>query len=469
MTRPPRPEIRLLPNGEYEVLRSARWSERFSWALYDFANTIFSMNIVTLYFSVWIATDLAAGTGGYAVATSVSSLLVAVSIPIFGAMSDERRRRKAWVIGLTLLCVAATVALGLVGEGAGPTSGVVVPALAIFVVANYAYQGSLPFYNAMLPELVPAREQGRLSGYGTALGYVGSIVGMLCIAPFFNGTLPLIGEVPEGVMRVLRMLPFSGEPGRSSTFVPTALAFLIFSLPLFFLCKDHLPVPRAEWPKLSIVRPFREVVQALVRTREHPGLLRFVLCSYFYQDAIGTVITFMAVYAVVVMGFAEGAEVTLFIVLTVPSILGAALIGVASDRFGPKRTLMAVLVGWAILLGALVSTSSQPAFWAIGGMIGFLFGGIWTTERPMLLTLVPDAEAGRFFGLLVLSARAASIVGPLLWALTVDVIFRDLGPGVSFRIAIGTLAVFMAAAAWLLRKVPDLHARRVAAPADRSG
>src|SRR6478672_5922086 len=29
----------------------APWRERASWALYDFANTIFSMNVATLYFS----------------------------------------------------------------------------------------------------------------------------------------------------------------------------------------------------------------------------------------------------------------------------------------------------------------------------------------------------------------------------------------------------------------------------------
>ncbi len=458
------PEIVLRPTGEIDVVRRAPARERWSWSLYDFANTIFSMNIVTLYFSVWIARDLAAGTGPYAIASSISSVLVAVSIPVFGLISDQRRRRKPWVVGLTLVCVAATAMLGVVGGHATAHDGSLLLILAIFVAANYAYQGALPFYNAMMTELVPAGEQGRLSGYGTAIGYVGSIVGMLLIVPFVAGATPL-GPVGPRVMGLLHRIPFTAGGGRAATFVPTALAFLIFSLPLFLWCRDHIPVPKAERTKLALVAPFRELVRSVSDSRRHPGLLRFILTSYFYQDAIGTVISFMAIYAVTVMKFPDGTETTLFIVLTVPSIIGAAIIGRLSDRYGPKRTLMGVLLGWSVLLLAMVVIRGHTAFWVLGGALGLLFGGIWTVERPMLLTLVPDADAGRYFGLLVLSARAASIVGPLIWALIVDVVFGGGHQDLSFRVAMGVLAVFMALAAWLLVGVPDRHAERLAARA----
>lgn len=449
-----RPEIHVLPDGQFEVVTSATLTERWSWALYDFANTIFSMNIITLYFPVWIATDLAAGTGGYALASSVSAALVALSVPLFGTISDDRRRRKPWVVGFTLACIAATAALGVIGtrHGAG---GAVLPALLVFALANYAFQAALPFYNAMMPELVPAGQQGRLSGYGTALGYVGSIAGVLLISPFFNGTLASVVKLPDGVLRVLRQIPFTGVPGRPATFVPSALMFLLFAIPFFLFCHDHLPLPRQAWPRLSLARPFRELWRSLVDTQHHPGLLRFVLTTYFYRDAMGTIIAFMAIYAVTVMGFKQGAEVTLFVVLTIPSIFGAMIAGWLSDRFGPKRTLMGVLLAWMVLLVAIVSAQNATQFWAVGALIGLVFGGVATAERPMLLTLVPDSEGGRYFGLLVLSARVAAVIGPLLWALIVDLVFRNAGPAVSYRVAIGTLALMMGVAAWLLRGVPD--------------
>lgn len=453
---PPRPEIVLQDNGEIEVIRSASLLERGSWGLFDFANTIFSMNIITLFFPVWIASDLGAGTRGYALASSLCSVLVILTMPVFGTISDERRRRKSWVIGLTLLSFLATVALGPIGRGGG--SSTVLLALTAFVVANYAHQVALPFYNAMMPELVPARQRGRLSGLGTAMGYVGSIVGVLLITPFFNDTLPGMGRVSAEVMGVLRRIPYAGEPGRVATFVPTALLSLAASIPLFVFCRDHLALPRSQWPKLSIAKPFRDIFTALRDTRRHPGLLRFLITTYFYQDAVGTTISFMAIYTVAVMGFAKGAEVTLFLILTIPSIFGAALIGWLSDRFGPKKTMMGVLLVWTATGLAITLVRSQTWFWALGAVLGFIFGGVRTTERPLLLTLVPDVEAGRYFGLLVLSARAAAIAGPLIWALVVEVIFRDRGPEFSYRVAMGSLTLFMAVAAWLLRKVPDQRA-----------
>ena len=42
--------------------------ERWSWALYDFANTIWSMNVATLYFSVGLISDLGAANTADAVA-----------------------------------------------------------------------------------------------------------------------------------------------------------------------------------------------------------------------------------------------------------------------------------------------------------------------------------------------------------------------------------------------------------------
>src|SRR5829696_238666 len=219
--------------------------ERASWALYDFANTIFSMNVATLYFSVWLIADLQASNTVYAVGNGISSILVVLSVPVLGAVSDARRRRKPWVVGFTIAsCVACAETLDGTSLPAGwqPTIGTFGWVLVAFVVANYTYQAAQPFYNAMLPDLVPPGERGRLSGIGTAVGYVGTIVGLLLVAPFFNGAFPLLGALPDTAMAFLRaIVPFSGHAGRVSTFVPTALLFLLFSLPLFLFCRDHHP------------------------------------------------------------------------------------------------------------------------------------------------------------------------------------------------------------------------------------
>lgn len=457
--------------GEARVEARAPARERWSWAFYDFANTIFSMNIATLYFAVWIVSDMRASNTTYASAHAIASLLVVLSIPLFGALSDARRRRKWWVVAFTLLACVACASIGIFGQttvplmgeqviggGAAPSGwhgsfGSLKWVLLAYIVATYAYQSAQPFYNAMLPELVPARELGRMSGFGVAVGYVGSIVGVILVVPFFTGTFPAIGALSAEFMSVLRSIPFTGHAGRVSTFVPTALLFLAFSLPFFVFCRDRDPVrvrTRVDWR-----RAFADVAGTLRDARKHPGALRFIVTSFVYQDAVGTIIGFMTLYAVKAVGFERGTETTLFLVLTVPAIFGSYFFGWLADRVGPKRALSATLATWVVLLAAMIAAPGQGAFWIVGLAIGLNFGGVNAVERPVLLSLIPDVMAARYFSLMLLSARTAAVVGPLIWALIVDTLEGQLGTAIAYRAAVSVVALMFLVAWWLLRGVPE--------------
>jgi MFS transporter, UMF1 family len=466
----------VLPDGEIRATVRAPARERWSWALYDFSNTIFSMNVATLYFSVWLVTDLGSTDLVYAVASAIASALVVLAIPILGAISDARRRRKPWVVGFTLASCLACAAIGLLGQTTLPllgeqvlngstgaslqvTTTSLVWVLSAFIVASFAYQAAQPFYNAMMPELVPVEEQGRLSGLGVAVGYVGSIVGVALVAPFFSGGIPKVWQLPAGLMDALRSLvPFTAHAGRVSTFVPTALLFLLFSLPLFIFCRDHNPAPRGT--RLNLAAAFREVLNTLRDARRHPGALRFIVTSLVYQDAVGTIVTFMTLYAVRAVGFDRGSEITLFMVLTIPAIFGSYFYGHLVDRIGAKRSLNITLWTWVALLCAMMAVPSKGAFWIVGLAIGLNFGGVNAIERPLMLSLIPDVEAGRYFSLMLLSARVAAIVGPLLWGLTTWGLESSLGTSVAYRAAVFVVALMFVAAILILRGVPDRSTRR---------
>jgi UMF1 family MFS transporter len=326
--------------------------------------------------------------------------------------------------------------------------------LVAFVVANYTYQGALPFYNAMLPELVPPEEYGRLSGLGTAIGYCGTIVGLLLVSPFFNGTLGNVVHLPASVSEALRsVVPFTAHAGRVSIFVPTALLFLLFSLPLFAFVHDrgvHEERRAVAWREA-----FTKIGHTIRDARRYPGALRFILASFLYQDAIGTIVSFMGLYAVKAIGLTHGAEATFFLLLTPPAIAGSYALGLLVDRVGPKRTLALVLASWVALLIALALVTTRSGFWVVGFLIGVIFGGAPTAERPMLLSLVPEAEASRFFSLMLLSARAAAVAGPLIWGLTVDTLGPRAGDDIAYRAAVLTVAVMFVLSLVLLRGVPD--------------
>src|SRR5215218_555652 len=202
----------------------------FSWILYDFSNTIFSVAILSFYFPLWVEEQvgsggLFSGAGLVNSATAVSALLVVLTAPVLGAVADLRQQRVPYLILLTIIAVGLTAALDVAG-------GIAV-GLALFVAADLAYQSALVFYNALLPVVSAGRGAGRLSGYGTAAGYVGTILGLVALTYFVDN-----GETVRPLLGPLGGWLETGDEVYSNAFVPTAVIYLIFSLPVFSLVPD---------------------------------------------------------------------------------------------------------------------------------------------------------------------------------------------------------------------------------------
>jgi UMF1 family MFS transporter len=447
----------------------------FSWCFYDFANTIYSMNVVTMYFAQWIVIDNAREDIWYGTAYAVSMAAAALSVPVLGAISDSRGRRTPYLFWFTLLCIAFTALIGPIG-GIDQGTLRVLLALSAFAVANYGFHASMVFYNALLPDVSTPATIGRVSGLGVALGYAGAIAGLIIVAPFVEGRLPLLNTT----------LPFIRPAGRIGAFVPTAIAFLIFSIPTFLFLRDTDPMSgrrvgtrltarargrRANGcgavrrpgeteavgrPPVSWVGATREVLHTLRNARQHPGLFRFLIANYLYEDAINTIIVFMAIYAQKVMGLPDTTKVAFFITGTTAAIVGSYIFGFVTDRMGAKRTLTIVLIVWIVALAAVSLTTNVLLFWVLGAIMGVSMGATWTSARPLLAQLSPPEMLGEVFGLYALSGKAAAILGPLVWG-GIVLLAGPLGV-IKYRVAAASLILFVLAGLLVLRKVPDPRA-----------
>jgi UMF1 family MFS transporter len=383
--------------------------EVLSWAVYDFANTIFSMNVITMYFAQWVIIDNHKEDIFYSVTYALSMLLVALTMPVLGAVSDNRGKRKPYLLILTLGCILGTFLIGGVSTAIADINFKIFSALFFFLLANFCFEGGLVFYNALLPEVSSPKNIGKVSGFGVALGYLGAIVGLLLVKPFVTGSF-------FGIQ-------FSSG-GRDKAFIPTAIFFLLFSLPTFIFVKEKANLVKDE-NKVRIKKAFKKVWDGIVNTRKYPGVLRFLIADYFFEDAIATVIIFMAVYAQVVMNMGDEVKIYFFWFATTFAVIGSFLSGLISDRIGSKKTLFVVVVGWILSLSVIIFTTRPIYFWITGSFIGIFLGSTWTTSRPLLTTLVPKKMLGQFFGLYSLSGRAAAIIGPLLWGGTVLYFRKD--------------------------------------------
>ena len=416
-----------------------------SWVLYDLANTIFSMAIVSLYYSLWLRDQVGKEQvdGLYSLVTAISMLIVFVASPLLGALTDQAAKRMPFLIISSLICIVFTFVLGFDG---------LIPSLLFFIIANTTYQAGLQFYDALLSEVSTEENRGTISGIGVGVGYLGSYLG-----------------VGAGLI-ILNVLKLPIE----TIFPVVAVLFLLFALPCFFLVEERVN-PRAQpfsWD--SVRRASSQVVETFKHTRHYPGLLRFLLGRFFYTDAINTVISVMGLYVVnQVVSFglraarqqgvsgaeletlrlqleqrgSTDAQVILLGAITF-AVLGGFMWGRIVDRIGPRRTLNAVLIMWMLIFSGiiLIGLLGLPiwSFYVVSALAGIALGGVWTADRPLMFRLSPPVRLGEFYGLYGMVGRFSAITGPLIWGLVVGIMFKgnpDMGQPMAVLVLLGLIIV----------------------------
>ncbi len=404
----------------------------FSWSLYDFANTIFAMNVTSFYFPLWVKETKGGGLL-YILPFFISMLLVSITIPVMGVISDRYRRRIPFLAFFTFLCILFTALIG--------TAGSLALGLLFYAIANFCYQSGMVFYNALLPEISAEGKIGRVSGYGVSLGYVGTIVGLLMVWPFVRGLDIKVGSI---------YLQMEGG-GSEAVFIPTAILFLIFSLPCLFFVKDKMPLAIKKF-ELGIKEAFRKLKDTLTNTKRYPGLLPFLVAIFISLNAINTVILSMAVYSREIMHFSDADLTRFFIISTIFAIFGSLVAGFVTDRFGHKRTLSFVLLGWIGTISLAAFSVTRSTFWIVGPLAGLCLGATWVAARPLIVELAPADKMGEFFGLAGLVGKSSAIFGPPIWGLIIWTLgFSEL----AYRIATLFLAVLVLVGLAILQKVPE--------------
>lgn len=391
----------------------------FSWAFYDFANAIFGMNVIALYFALWVTVTKGAQDIVYSFTLGLSMFLAAVSMPILGALSDRQDRRMPFLIFFTILSVLFLAFIGL--------TNTIVLGLILFAISNFGYliSGAV-FYNALLPHVADKECIGRVSGYGVSLSYLGTITGLLAIRPI-----------------ALRF-------GYQATFMPTALFFLLFALPCFLFVKDRGESKRENLRQL-VKESFKNLFATLKEIRASRGLSSFFLAIFIIINVVNAVFIFMSVYLKKALFFSDSEIITLYVISTLFSVAGAFISGFSSDRIGPKKTLnAAVLVCCSALLLAIVSFN-KALLWIAGPMVALAFSAIRVSGRALAVGLFAKEKMGEIFGLIGLLSNLA-FLGLLIWGVAVW-LFSPLGL-IKYRIALFTALVVLIAGVVILQKAP---------------
>ena len=388
-----------------------------AWCLYDFGNSAFAVLFPAVFGAYFVSEQgLSGSKSQWGLAVSLSMLAVAISSPILGGVADHAKARKRMLAIYTAAGVLAVLCVPLL-------SGCPIAiALVVVVAGNFAFEGGIIFYNSYLPVIAPRRLHGRVSAWGYAIGYVGSLLAIIYAALFANaGLFDLI-------------------------WIALAVQWVLAALPGFFL----LPPDGGEGA-MGFIDAARNGLASTKRTLKDVWGMKhvrgFLIAYFFYMDGVLTVIHFATIYSTDDLGFSIGEAMGMLALVQVTALAGSLAMAGPTDRRGPKWTVNIVLVWWIGVVIAAYFCRSKVPFFIVAGLAGLGLGSIQSASRAFLSKLIPKGREAELFGFYGLCGKSGAVLGPVSFGLISDLVD---GPT-----AVLSVAVFYIAGLVLLRKVRD--------------
>ncbi|MEV6687569.1 MFS transporter [Streptomyces sp. NPDC051130] len=430
------------PGAEDGRSAAARKREQHGWYFYDFACSVYSTSVLTVFLGPYLTAvaKAAADAEGYvhplgvpvragsffAYAVSVSVIAAVLVMPLAGAVADRGGRKKPLLAAAAYTGAAATTGMFFLSGDRYLLGGL------LLVVANAALAVSMVLYNAYLPQIATADERDTVSSRGWAFGYT-------------SGAFVL----------VLNLVLFQGHDSFGVS-EGTAVRICLASAGLWWGAFAIIPLRRLR--DRAVVREpgaaapasgWRQLVATLRDMRRFPLTLSFLLAYLIYNDGVQTVISQASVYGSQELGLEQSTLIVAVLLVQVLAVAGALGMGRLARAYGAKRTILGSLAAWALTLAAGYFLPARTPVWffVLASMIGLVLGGSQALSRSLFSHLVPAGKEAEYFSAYEMSDRGLSWVGPLVFGLT----YQMTG---SYRTAIISLVVFFALGFVLLARVP---------------
>ena len=390
-----------------------------SWCLFDFANSSYSAVISAVIFPVYFVSAIVVGATGqgdlwWGRAISFSMAFVAITSPFLGGIADYSGKRKRLLFFYTILCILAVSSFSMLRKG------MLLEGFILIVVANIGMEGGLVFYNSFLPEITRSEYQGRVSAWGYAVGYAGSILSLLIALPLLKN-----GHYNE-------------------TWLMVSIFFLIFSLPAFFWLphdrKNGLPV------FVAAARGGRYSLNTMKEILKNRQIKRFMLAYFIYEDGVNTVIVFSSIFASATLKFDARELILLYIIVQVTALIGAFIMAKPIDAWGPKKVLILSLLVWSFVSVIAFFIVSKMHFWILASFAGLGLGTVQASSRAFFTQFIPADHESEYFGMYSLAGKSSAIMGPLLFG-TISSVFGSQRP------AILAMSAFFIAGLLIIRHV----------------
>jgi MFS family permease len=370
-----------------------------------------------------IVADTHWSTTGVSAAMTVGFLAMAVGSPLWGALSDRIGASWTCLIGSLVLGAGlklASMAPSLIGFQFAFGLLVGLAASAIFAPIMACVTGWFSTQRSLAVSLVSA-------GFGVAPLTMSPWVARLASSHDWRQVLQILA-----VLVVCALVPISLLVRR-----PPAL--------------DHASAQAGGAASQGPAIPIGQLIRS-------PQLITLVLTNFFCCATHSGPIIHTVSYAVT-CGIPLTTAVTIYSVEGLAGLGGRIAFGLAGDRFGARRTLIAGLLMQAFFAASYYFASSLSAFYAVAVVFGFTYGGVMPLYAVLARENFPLRMMGTVIGATAMAGSLGMATGPVLGGWLYDT-FGRYGSLYLVAWGFGIVAVIMA---MTFRPVEQIHDAAVTA------
>ena len=353
----------------------------------------------------------------YGLAVSVGALLMLVTVPLGGALSDRTTsrfgRRRPWIIGCLVPALLAMAVIGTVSS---------LPVIAIaYVVGIAAAQAAFNAYAVIPVEGVPDNMRARVMGLMGLFGALAMSAGSY-LAAWLVGTPLLMMTVP-------------------------VLLAILTTLPLLFLYADPAK-STAEVPALNVGEMAKGF---LVSPRKHPDFAWAWISRFLAGVAMTALFAFFIYFMMDGLGLpiAEaGKSAGILTLASAPvSVLFFTVSGWLSDKIGRRKPFVVAAALFMALALVVAATSTTFTQFLIAWLIFAVGQAMYlTVDLALCAAVLPDArDAGKDMAVFGLALNIPNIIVPALapavLAIGAGHNYRALWIGAAVLCALGAFTV----------------------------
>ena len=423
-----------------------------AWALYDWANSVYSLVISSAIFPIYYSQYVFSQTNSVEIlnldinkdtlissVSALSFLLIAFLSPLLSGIADFIGNKKIFMKFFVYMGSLSCIGLYWFELETIEIS------LLFYTLGLIGFWGSLVYYNSYLTDITCPNQTNRVSAKGYTMGYIGSVI------------LLLINLI---MINFYETFGFESEiSAMKSSFAIVGVWWLAFSQYSFY----HLPSGNkgVKIPKNIIWNGFKELKGVYKFIRTSKRFTRFLLAFFIFSFSLQKVLYIASYFGVSEIEWTSSSEQTSGLIISilliqVVAIGGAYIFTKMAQKYGNILVLTFAIFLWGAVCLYAYFIKTPIQFYMIAGLVGLLMGGTQPVARATYSLFIPDTkDTTSFFSFYDVTEKIGIVFGMIFYAIAAQITGT-----VRFSVIIFMFFFFLGAI--LLTRVPRIDKNKLA-------